>query len=196
MSTWNDKLTRLTASSASRDVFLSVDRGRSNVLSTSNPENSGRLYATACVSAHSLISPPSAHQPPYSHHHKMRSETLPSSARTGHAHGRARTPDPDATLRLSQSASLAFGAPLARHQTCPLEDSLNELVPRKASLSTQARQAARAQKLARMGFQAQAGGGGGAGESWREASEFARGAHKQHRFGGIKTLVQSLTGRT
>ena len=96
---------------------------------------------------------------------------------------RSRTPDPEVTLAYSSS----FGVPLARFPTCPTEDSLNELVPHKSS--TQARQAARAQKLAKMGFSS-------GGDTWRETSGYPGPRSQKHRFGGIRTLVQNLTGRT
>lgn len=145
-------------------------------MSISNPENSSRLHGAALLSSStSLISPPSAHI-------KTRSETLPVLRPTVPL-VRSRTPDPDTTLSYGGS----FGAPLARFPTCPAEDTLHELVPRKASLSTQARQAARAQKLAKMGFSS-------GGDTWRESSGLSR--SQKPRFGGIKTLVQSLTGRT
>lgn len=120
---------------------------------------------------------------------------------------RSRTPDPESSLSYhnhshAHSAGAAFGTPLARFPTCPTEDSFNELVPHKSS--SQARQAARAQKLAKMGFSS-------GGDTWREMSGYASvkspgagaaggaaggGGAQRHRFGGIKTLVQNLTGRT
>jgi len=54
----------------------------------------------------------------------------------------------------------------------------------------QERQAARATKLVKMGFQTS--------EAWQSQSGYPRGqtGSKHHRFGGIKTLVQSLKGKT
>lgn len=74
--------------------------------------------------------------------------------------------------------------PLTRFPTCPAEDTI---IPRNDLLSKQERQAARAQKLAKMGLTP-------AHESWKESPSFAR-TQRPHRFGGIKTLVQTLTGR-
>ena len=101
---------------------------------------------------------------------------------------RSRTPDPEIDRRF---ATLASGMPLTRYPTCPAEESI---MPRHELLTKQERQAARAQKLAKMGFSST-----GAADTWKESTSFSRNQpqqqHRHHRFGGIKTLVQSLTGR-
>lgn len=91
---------------------------------------------------------------------------------------RSHTPDP---VLYDHSA---FGVPLTRHQTCPVEDSFDYA---SSSRNVKERQVARAQKLAKMGFS-------GGGEPWRETSTHINRPQRQ-RFGGIKTLVQSLTGK-
>ena len=102
---------------------------------------------------------------------------------------RSRTPDPDLEKRF---ATLASGMPLTRYPTCPAEESI---MPRHELLTKQERQAARAQKLAKMGFSFTGA------DTRKESTSFSRNQqqHQQqqrhHRFGGIKTLVQSLTGR-
>lgn len=90
---------------------------------------------------------------------------------------RSRTPDPE---------TFSHGAPLTRYPTCPTDDTYNNLMPRKSTPTTQERQTARAQKLIKMGFTS-------AGEPWRESPGYSR--SQRQRFGGIKTLVQSITGR-
>lgn len=57
--------------------------------------------------------------------------------------------------------------------------------PLPPRLATKERHAARSQKLSKMGLPAPT-------DSWKESPRVQR----NHRFGGIKTLVQSLTGRT
>ena len=93
---------------------------------------------------------------------------------------RSRTPDPETSFG---SLASGMGMPLTRYPTCPPEDTI---LPRNELLTKQERQAARAQKLAKMGFSS--------GEPWKESSTYAR-SQRPTRFGGIKTLVQSLTGR-
>lgn len=75
--------------------------------------------------------------------------------------------------------------PLTRYPTCPAEEAI---FPRNELLTKQERQAMRAQKLAKMGFSSNA-------DAWKESPSYARSTQRNHRFGGIKTLVQSLTGR-
>ena len=126
-----------------------------------------RRVGAAAPAGASLTPPKSSHvqaQP--------RSETMPSERQFV---PRSRTPDPE--------HSFSYGAPLMRYPTCPVEETLGD---RKGTLTVKERQAARAQKLAKMGFSS-------GGEPWREVSTYSR--SNRQRFGGIKTLVQSLTGR-
>lgn len=93
---------------------------------------------------------------------------------------RSRTPDPQL-----YDVPPTLGAPLTRYQTCPTEDSYDF---GNSTRTVKERQAARAQKLTKMGFS------GSGGDHWRDTSVAHTRTHRQ-RFPGIKTLVQSLTGK-
>lgn len=138
--------------------FLSPPAVRNEPTSTSNPENSSRLLRTHSSSA------------------QIRSDSLPVDRS---AIPRSRTPDPQL-----YEAPPTLGVPLTRFQTCPTEDSYDFI---NSARTVKERQAARAQKLTKMGFS------GSGADHLRDTSNYSR-PHRQ-RFGGIKTLVQSLTGK-
>lgn len=144
---------------------LSSAQARHDATSISNPEPASTLQ-------HAPGSSSAAFPPPTSSHVHARTETLPTERQFA---PRSRTPEPE--------SSFSYGAPLTRYPTCPVEDTFDT---RKGSLTVKERQAARAQKLVKMGFSS-------GGDPWREVSTMSR--SNRQRFGGIKTLVQSLTGR-
>lgn len=79
----------------------------------------------------------------------------------------------------------SFGTPLSRISTAPAQDSCRR--PTR-ELSSQERQAVRANKLVKMGFSSP--------DSWQNTMPNARGQPSQaggkQRFGGLKGFVQSL----
>ncbi|CAL1708048.1 unnamed protein product [Somion occarium] len=95
---------------------------------------------------------------------------------------RSRTPDPE-----SDSSYVLTGVPLSRFPTSPDNDTLFDALPSERTLTKQEREVARANKLAKMGFSS-------GGDSWQGAGSFSR--SQKPRFGGIKTLVQTLTGKS
>jgi hypothetical protein len=145
--------------------LLSSPPTGNDVMSISNPEHTGNLRHM--LGSGSISNAPSMSQ--------LRADTLPMNRVNP---PRARTPDP----QLYDHST--FGVPLTRHQTCPVEDSFDDT---SSPRYMKKRQVARAQKLAKMGFS-------GSGEPWREMSTY-NSRPQRHRFGGIKTLVQSLTGK-
>ncbi|KAH8107835.1 hypothetical protein BXZ70DRAFT_912873 [Cristinia sonorae] len=99
---------------------------------------------------------------------------------------RSRTPDP---TNYDTPSTRPVGVPLSRYSTAP-----NDGFEFEKTLSKQEREMARASKLTKMGFAAAGVGGAGVpAEGWTGRSG---GGGQKHRFGGIKTLVQSLTGKS
>ncbi|GJE97721.1 Ankyrin repeat protein [Phanerochaete sordida] len=147
--------------------FLSPKPSKTNLLSVSDPDRRGKLLTVPGMSSSSTFPTPHA-----------RSDSLPIERPFI---PRSRTPDPDSSWT-SSTVTGGFGTPLTRYPTCPAED-----LPRNDLLTKQERQAARAQKLAKMGFSSSGT------DTWKESPAYARN-QRQHRF-GLKTLVQSLTGR-
>ncbi|OBZ67176.1 hypothetical protein A0H81_13022 [Grifola frondosa] len=95
---------------------------------------------------------------------------------------RSRTPDPVSDML--NVPSLNGGSPLSRVSTAPLQDIMSE-----RGMSEQERQVARANKLAKMGLSSY--------DSWPHAPYgHVRGSSSKHLFGGIKTFVQTLTGKS
>ncbi|KAI0344512.1 hypothetical protein BDW22DRAFT_1343761 [Trametopsis cervina] len=164
---------------ASVTHLMSSPPPRHDATSISNPEPAGNLH-------HSFNSPGISITPPADADRHARSESLLTERSTGMGISmgiaRSRTPDP------GYYDSLTHGVPLTRYQTCPTEDG--GVGTSKVLRSGKERQAARAQKLAKMGFSS-----GGSADTWREASTYSQRPPQRHRFGGIKTLVQSLTGK-
>ncbi|KAI0686859.1 hypothetical protein BC835DRAFT_1378339 [Cytidiella melzeri] len=151
---------------------LLITPPRMDATSVSNPERTCRLHRAFGSSSNLNILPTA----PYS---QFRSDSLPVER---YASPRSRTPDPP----IYDPPTL--GAPLTRYQTCPTEDSYGY---DSSARTPKERQTARAQKLAKMGFS-----GSGGGDHFRETSAAAAYVRPQRqRFGGIKTLVQSLTGK-
>ena len=158
-----------TAHVESPPKFLSPKPSKTNLLSVSDPDRRGKLLAVPGMSSSSTFPTPPG-----------RSDSLPIDRPFI---PRSRTPDPDSSWT-SSTITGGFGTPLTRYPTCPAEDTI---LPRNDLLTKQERQAARAQKLAKMGFSSSGA------DTWKESPAFAR-SQRQHRF-GLKTLVQSLTGR-
>ncbi|TCD67082.1 hypothetical protein EIP91_000595 [Steccherinum ochraceum] len=137
---------------------------------------------------------PSAHSHQTHHSHSLSSSLAPLTPLERPRIQRSRTPDPTEDRDFTISPR-PVGIPLSRYSTAP-HDGFNELGSR--GLSKQEREVARANKLTKMGFSVSTGsntnatGPNGAGETWSGRS----GHGHKHRFGGIKTLVQSLTGKS
>lgn len=97
---------------------------------------------------------------------------------------RSHTPDPPSEMY--DSYQTVHGAPLSRVSTAPLQPTFNDLLPRK-SQREHSQQMYRTNKLAKMGF------------SSSEAQSSSVGTPRQTsktRFGGIRSLVHSLKGKT
>lgn len=150
-------------------TFLSPQPSKVN-LSSSDPDRRGKLLTVPGMSSSSTFPSP---------HGQLRADSLPVDRPFI---PRSRTPDPDSSWS-STTVTAGFGTPLTRYPTCPAED----IIPRNELLTRQERQAARAQKLAKMGFSSSGT------DAWKESPAYAR-SQRQHKF-GLKTLVQSLTGR-
>ncbi|KAI0093448.1 hypothetical protein BDY19DRAFT_990083 [Irpex rosettiformis] len=161
--------------------FLSPPSALNGTTSISNPESSGRLHRTHSSSG-MIITPPFAES-------QTRSDSLPTDRSSL---PRSRTPDPQfyAYDALPPPSAATLGVPLTRYQTCPTDDSYDFV---NSARTVKERQVARAQKLAKMGFSGSGAGVGVGGEHWRDASSGSR--VQRPRFGGIKTFVQSLTGK-
>lgn len=100
---------------------------------------------------------------------------------------RSRTPDPIAD---ASSSYFPTGVPLSRYPTTPANDSLYD-PPVGRTMTKQereAREVARANKLAKMGFSS-------SGDNWPGVGSLPSRSHKP-RFGGIKTFVQTLKGKS
>ena len=99
---------------------------------------------------------------------------------------RSRTPDP---IIDASSSYLTTGVPLSRYPTTPTNDSLYD-APTKRPLTKkerEARELARANKLTKMGFASNI-------DTWTGVGSVSR--SQKPRFGGIKTFVQTLKGKS
>lgn len=99
---------------------------------------------------------------------------------------RSRTPDP---IVDASPSHFTTGVPLSRFPTTPANDSLYD-PPISRTMTRQereAREVARANKLAKMGFSS-------SGDTWSGVGSVPR--SQKARFGGIKTFVQTLKGKS
>ncbi|EMD37599.1 hypothetical protein CERSUDRAFT_114247 [Gelatoporia subvermispora B] len=146
----------------------------------STPRSRSRLPAESALSKTDHFRSVSATiTPPPSTYLQLEAQSSPR-------HIRSRTPEPSRS-RLPPLDVPAFGVPLTRIATAPAQDTFQDFIPSRA-LTEQERQVARANKLAKMGFQSS--------DTWQHtAAGNPRGqSSSKHRF-GIKNLVQSLKGK-
>ncbi|KDQ49548.1 hypothetical protein JAAARDRAFT_42781 [Jaapia argillacea MUCL 33604] len=132
-----------------------------------------------------------------SHHHHHHSASVPlAPAAFTLLPMRSRTPDPEPdrfSIHNSSSTSLT-GAPLSRVSTAPLSDTYNDLLPGTGTVkSRRDKSIASANKLARMGFTGVTTAGALLDGS--PGSVKSQG-HLGKRFGGLKSFVQSLKGKS
>ncbi|KAI0785542.1 hypothetical protein C8Q75DRAFT_893756 [Abortiporus biennis] len=182
---------RVGASPANRRIRRPHTAGS---IPNSDPESSGRITRSdtsktatdttrdvddgSSKASRTLVDSTSATPPSSSSYLKVRSSDIGTSSDRPML-VRSRTPDPESDV------SGYIGVPLSRYSSTPAHDSLCDVLPKKV-LSKQEREVARANKLVKMGFAS-------GGETWQQSPRPAQTPPK-HRFGGIRTFVQTLTG--